>query len=73
MTGDLHRWRSASSADLLDLIDDTHRAAQLPIEAWYGRIGEPIVGDAVIDRLVSGAHLIKLRGESMRKTRARAK
>ncbi len=65
-------------SDLLELIDDTHRGsiivtAQLPVEAWHGWIGEPTVGDAIVDRLVSGAHLIKLRGESMRKTRSKPK
>ena len=32
--------------------------------------GDPTIGDAVLDRLVHGAHRIELKGESMRKLRA---
>jgi DNA replication protein DnaC len=32
--------------------------------------GDPTIADAVLDRLVHGAHRIELKGESMRKLRA---
>ena len=59
--------------DLLDVIDDcvgtcsVAIAAQLPVSAWHDYLGEPTVADAILDRLVHGAHRIELRGESLRK------
>jgi DNA replication protein DnaC len=62
--------------DLMEIIDDRHdRAAtivtsQVPVELWHEHIGHPTIADAVLDRLVHGAHRIELKGESMRKLRA---
>lgn len=42
-------------------------ASQLPIEAWHDYIEEPTIADALIDRVVHRAHVLNLRGESMRK------
>lgn len=36
-----------------------------------GQIGCPPAADAILDRLVHNAHRIELRGESLRKTRAK--
>jgi DNA replication protein DnaC len=58
---------------LLEIIEDRHQsrstiiASQLPVEKWYGVIGESTVADAILDRLVHTAHRIELLGESMRK------
>ncbi|MGB4443279.1 MAG: ATP-binding protein, partial [Dethiobacteria bacterium] len=41
--------------------------AQIPIEHWHDRIGDPTVADAILDRLAHNAHKIVLKGESMRK------
>jgi len=63
--------------DLLEVIDDRHgRAAtvvtsQLPVAAWHEWIGDPTLGDAILDRLVHNAHRIELKGESMRRQAAR--
>lgn len=63
--------------DLLDILEDrtgtgsTLIATQVPIGQWHARIGDPTIADAILDRLVHGAHRIELRGESMRKLRAR--
>ncbi|MFS8535919.1 MAG: IS21-like element helper ATPase IstB [Limnochordales bacterium] len=63
----------AESRDLLEVIDDraqarsTIIASQLPIETWHGVIGDATVADAILDRLVHGAHKLTLKGESMRK------
>lgn len=63
--------------DLLDVIDDrcqsgsTLIASQLPVDNWHAVMPDPSVADAVLDRLVHGAYRIALRGESMRKMRAR--
>ena len=62
--------------DLMEIIDDRHDRAstvvtsQVPVEHWHEHIGNPTIADAVLDRLVHGAHRIELKGESMRKLRA---
>ena len=64
-----------SRAMLLELIEDRHgRAAliitsQIPVSKWYEVIGEQTIADAVLDRIVHGAHRVELKGESMRKKR----
>jgi DNA replication protein DnaC len=62
--------------DLMELIDDRTGAAsvlitaQLPVAQWHDYLGEPTIADAILDRLVHGAHRIELLGESMRKLKA---
>lgn len=48
---------------------------QLPVDRWHDYLsgGNPTVADAILDRLVSGSHRIELKGESMRKLKARGK
>jgi len=41
--------------------------SQLPVEAWYEWIGDPTIADAILDRIVHRSHVIKLKGDSMRK------
>lgn len=41
-------------------------ASQLPITKWYDYIGDATLADAIMDRLVSNANKIELRGDSMR-------
>lgn len=59
--------------DLFDFVDDCHRnrslvlTSQLPSEKWHDYIGDPTIADAVLDRVLHGAHQIELKGESMRK------
>jgi len=63
--------------DLLEILEDRHGlkstlvTSQLPVEHWHEQIGDPTLADAILDRLVHNAHKIQLKGESMRKTRAR--
>jgi DNA replication protein DnaC len=40
------------------------------VEHWHEHIGSPTIVDAVLDRLIHGAHRLELKGESMRKLRA---
>src|SRR5882757_5771049 len=40
-------------------------------EHWHDIIGDPTLGDAILDRLVHNAHRLQLSGESMRKQNAR--
>lgn len=64
--------------DLLEVLEDRAERAstlitsQLPVEAWHDVIGEPTLADAICDRLIHTAHVIKLHGPSMREVRAKA-
>lgn len=64
-----------SRAMLLELIEDRHGKAaliitsQVPVSKWYEVIGEQTIADAVLDRVIHGAHRLDLKGESMRKRR----
>ncbi len=59
----------------MEIIEDRHGkkstiiASQLPVLNWHEIIGEQIIADAILDRLVHSAHRIDLKGESMRKKR----
>jgi DNA replication protein DnaC len=46
-------------------------ASQVPVAQWHEQIGDPTLADGILDRLVHNAHRIELRGESMRKLRAK--
>jgi DNA replication protein DnaC len=67
---------SSQRTDLMEVIEDRHDrrstliASQLPIEHWHDYIGEATLADAILDRLLHGAHRFTLTGESMRKDRA---
>ena len=60
-------------SDMLDIIEEreaikaTMIASQIPVAQWHDSIGEPLMADAILDRLVHTAHRIELKGESMRK------
>ena len=59
--------------DFLEIIEDRHArkatiiASQLPVESWFDVIGEAVIADAILDRIVHSSHRCTLRGESMRK------
>lgn len=59
--------------DLLEVIEDRTQVnstvilSQLSTEDWHGLFSDPIVGDAVLDRLIHGSYQLKLDSkESMR-------
>lgn len=63
--------------DLLEIIEDRHAlrstliTSQLPVSAFYDYLNEPTIADALLDRLLAGAHRLELKGESLRrKTKA---
>jgi DNA replication protein DnaC len=68
---------SSERRDLLEILDDRHGRAstivtsQVPVDQWHAIIGDPTLGDAILDRLVHNAHRLQLSGESMRKQNAR--
>lgn len=59
--------------DILEVLEDRHGitstviASQIPTDKWHDAIGDPTIADAVLDRLVHNAHLVTMKGESMRK------
>jgi len=63
--------------ELLEILEDRHErrstlvTSQLPVEHWHKMIGEPTHADAILDRLVHNAYRIVLKGESMRKMKAK--
>lgn len=60
---------------LLEIVDQQSMAgaliitSQYPPEKWYDLFGDPTIADAILDRIVHRAHLLSLKGDSMRKLR----
>ena len=44
--------------------------SQVPVARWYELVGDPAIGDAILDRVVDRAHRIELKGPSLRKRHA---
>lgn len=65
--------------DLLEVVDQrsgrrsTLVTSQITVDRWHDYLsgGNGTMADAILDRLVSGAHRIELKGESMRKGRGK--
>jgi DNA replication protein DnaC len=59
--------------DLLTIIDDRYKShstlvtSQLAVADWHEAIGDPILADAILDRLIHNSYRVPLEGESMRK------
>lgn len=59
--------------DLLEVIEDRHGTrstlitSQLPISGWHEYVNNPTIADALLDRLLSQAHRMELKGESLRR------
>jgi DNA replication protein DnaC len=59
--------------DFLEIIEDRHAkrstiiASQLPVASWFDVIGEAVIADAILDRIVHSSHRFELKGESLRK------
>jgi IstB-like ATP binding protein len=62
--------------DLLEIVDDREGkgslliTSQVPIGRWHEIIGDPTLGDAILDRVIHRSHRIELKGESLRKRQA---
>jgi DNA replication protein DnaC len=41
--------------------------SQLPTKSWHEALGDPTIADAICDRLVHNAHVLPLRGSSLRR------
>ena len=61
----------------LEILDDrqgtgaTLITSQYPVTTWHEMIGDATAGDAILDRLVHSAHRLELKGESLRKKKAK--
>jgi DNA replication protein DnaC len=62
--------------DLLEIVEDRYGrgatlvTSQVPVDRWHDLIGDPTIGDAILDRIVHNAHRIQLRGDSLRRKKA---
>ena len=58
--------------DILEILEERHAlkstiiSGQLPIQLWHEYIGDATIADAILDRILSNAHRIDLKGPSMR-------
>lgn len=61
------------SSDLMEILEErlqkssTLVTSQYPMELWHTRLPDPTMADAICDRLISGAIVLNLKGESLRK------
>ena len=59
--------------DLLEIVDDRYEkgsllmTSQVPVTRWHELVGNPTLGDAILDRVVHRAHRLELKGPSLRK------
>jgi DNA replication protein DnaC len=64
-------------SDLLEILDDrvnskaTIITSQLPVDHWHAYLNDPTLADAILDRVVHSSYRLDLKGESMRKSRAK--
>lgn len=71
----IHGFSDSQRTDLLEILEDRHGrrstvvASQFPVDSWHKAIGNPTIADAILDRLVHNAHIINMKGGSMRKGR----
>ena len=70
------RLSAGQRRDLMEIVEDRHSrgsiliTSQLPVATWHEVIGEPTLGDAILDRIVHNAYRLELDGPSMRKLTA---
>lgn len=61
---------------LLEVLEQRYETAstiitsQLPVEDWYEHLNDPVIADALLDRIVHQSERIVLKGESLRKAKA---
>jgi len=63
----------SQTRDILQIFDDRHGlastllATQVPVLDWDARFLDPMLADAILDRLIHNAYRLELKGGSMRK------
>lgn len=59
--------------DMLELLDDRYGnrstlvTSQMPVDKWHALIGDPTLGDAILDCLLHNAYRTEPKSESMRR------
>jgi DNA replication protein DnaC len=67
--------KDAERRDLLEVLEDRYDhsttiiTSQVPTKTWHKMLADPTIADAICDRLVHNAHILTLRGQSMRRTK----
>lgn len=62
--------------DLLEVVEDRYDKSstvittQMPTKTWHEALTDPTIADAICDRLVHNAHVLKLGGPSIRRKKA---
>lgn len=65
--------KEAERRDLLEVLEDRYDrcstvvTSQVATKSWHEMLADPTVADAICDRVVHNAHVISLKGPSMRK------
>jgi DNA replication protein DnaC len=68
--------KASDVGELLEVVEDRSylgsiiMTSQLPVSEWHSYLNQPIVADAVMDRLIHTSYRINLKGESMRKIKS---
>jgi DNA replication protein DnaC len=68
--------KASDVGELLEVIEDRTLAgsiiiaSQLPVSGWHDYLNQPIVADAILDRLIHTSYRIEFKGESMRKLKS---
>jgi DNA replication protein DnaC len=69
----LAQLKDGERRDLLEVLEDRYGktstviTSQVPTKNWHEMLADPTIADAICDRLVHNAHLLSLRGPSLRK------
>jgi hypothetical protein len=70
--------RADQRRDLLEIVEERYgrksllMTSQVPASDWHAIIGNPTLGNAILDRIVHNAYRIELSGDSLRKHKAEA-
>jgi DNA replication protein DnaC len=72
----LRKLSSVEAQDLCEILEarsmgkSTIITTQLPFQNWCEVIPDPVIADAIIDRLIHGSIILEIKGDSYRKVRA---
>jgi len=73
----LRKWSSQEGHDLLEILEErigeksTLFTTQLPLTQWSEVIEDPVIADAIIDRLIHASIQLTIKGDSYRKVKAK--
>lgn len=67
--------KDSERRDLLEVLEDRYDrtstviTSQVPTKTWHEMLADPTLADAICDRVVHNAHVLALKGPSIRKTK----